>query len=177
MAEKLCERKCEMANEGEGVPFFCCDEELIYWAWRFGGGTVAQENARKLAEEKMVEISELFRKQFEEERKAAEWKWKGCALNTGVGEGERVPIDDCFEQIIISAERYALGRMTGIVSLTIRYIMLLLPRLSDSTLAIVLKDINAHEREGKSFGMDFDKAKWQRLREAIKKELENRKNG
>ncbi len=125
----------------------------------------------------MIKIDKIFRKRLEEERKAAEFKWRGIHLNTGVGEDEHVPIDDEFEQILISAERYALGRRTGIVSLTIRYILLLLSRLTDGTLTTILRDMDEQERLGKSFGMDFDEAEWKRLRKAIKKEMENRKNG
>ncbi len=125
----------------------------------------------------MIKIDKIFRKRLEEERKAAEFKWRGIHLNTVVGKDERVPIDDEFEQILISAERYALGRRTGIVSLTIRYILLLLSRLTDGALTTILRDMDEQERLGKSFGMDFDEAEWKRLRKAIKEEMENRKNG
>lgn len=125
----------------------------------------------------LEELENYWRKKIKEERKAAEFKWRGIHLDTGVGEDERVLIDYEFEQILISAERYALGRRTGIVSLTIRYIMLLLPRLTDGTLNIILRDMDEQERLGKSFGMDFDEAEWKRLRKAIKKEMEKRKNG
>ncbi len=91
----------------------------------------------------------------------------------GIVEG----LDGDFEQILISAERYALGRRSGIVILTIRYIGALLPGLTDCTLAVILKDIDEQERMGMSFGMDFDEKAWKQLREEIKKEQEKRKHG
>lgn len=121
------------------------------------------------------ELEKYWRKQTEKERKAAEFKWRGFCLNTGMN--EQVPLDDDFEQILISAERYALGRRTGIVSLTVRYIRCLIPRLSNKTLAILLRDMNEQKRLGKSFGLDFDEAEWVQLMHEIESELGERKKG
>jgi len=121
------------------------------------------------------ELEKYWRKQIEEERKAAEFKWRGFCLNTGAN--EQVPLDDDFEQILISAERYALGRMTGIVSLTIRYIRCLIPRLSNKALVILLRDMNEQKRLEKSFGLDFDEAEWVQLMHEIESELGGRKKG
>lgn len=48
-----------------------------------------------------------------------------------------------YEHIVISAVRYALGRMTYIVELTVNYIMQQIDedKLSDSCLSIILEDI------------------------------------
>lgn len=119
------------------------------------------------------ELEKYWRKQIKEERKATEYKWRGCDLNTGAD--ERVPLDEDFEQILISAERYALGRRTGIVSLTVRYIRCLVPRLTDKTLAILLRDMNGQKQLGKSYGMDFDEAEWVQLMHDIESELGERK--
>lgn len=47
-----------------------------------------------------------------------------------------------YEQIIISAERYALGRMTYIVEITVNYILEEIEndKLSDTCLSIIAKD-------------------------------------
>lgn len=123
------------------------------------------------------ELEKYWRKQIAEERKAAEQKWAGYRLNTIPGKEERLVLDDDFEQILISAERYALGRRTGIVSLTVRYIRGLIPNLTDSTLSILLRDMNEQKRLGKSFGMDFDEGEWMQLMHEIEKELGERKKG
>lgn len=123
------------------------------------------------------ELEKHWRKQFEKEKKDAEHKWCGIRLNTAPGDDERIPLDSDFEQILISAERYALGRRSGIVSLTVRYISNLIPLLTDSTLAILLRDMNEQKRLGKSFGMDFDEAEWINLMHQIEKELGDRKKG
>ncbi len=87
-----------------------------------------------------------------------------------------VPIDDSFEQILISAERYACGRSTYIVEMTVEYITLLLPRLEDRTLLIILRDIQAAERDrfGRGLGMDFDARAWRGLAQAIEEEQRKR---
>lgn len=81
-----------------------------------------------------------------------------------------IPLDDDFEQILISAERQALGRMTYLVEMTVNYIMQLIPRLSDSTLCVMLTDI----QQETNFGMDIDARAWHSLERAIKQELEKR---
>lgn len=121
------------------------------------------------------ELEKYWRKQIKEERKAAAFKWGGFCVNTGAN--EQVPLDDDFEQILISAERYALGRRSGIVSQTVRYIRCLIPRLTDKTLSILLRDMNEQKRLGKSFGMDFDEAEWVQLMHDIESELGERKRG
>ena len=66
-----------------------------------------------------------------------------------------------FEQIVISAERYALGRMTYIVELTVNYILKQInnDKLSDACLNIIAKDIRIAEE----FGMACDKELWIKL--------------
>ena len=70
-----------------------------------------------------------------------------------------------YEQIIISAERYALGRMTYIVELTVNYILeqIKFDKLSDTCLAIIADDI----RNAKDLGMDCDKKCWIKLLDRI----------
>ena len=70
-----------------------------------------------------------------------------------------------YEQIIISAERYALGRMTYIVELTVNYILQEIEddKLSDSCLDVIREDINST----KKLGMDCDKKLWLKLLDRI----------
>lgn len=70
-----------------------------------------------------------------------------------------------YEQIIISAERYALGRMTYIVEITVNYILQEIEddKLSDSCLDVIREDINST----KNLGMDCDKKLWLKLLDRI----------
>ena len=74
-----------------------------------------------------------------------------------------------YEQMIISAVRYALGRMTYIVSLTVNYVLKDIEenKLSKYCLSIMKKDIE----DEKDLGMECDKKDWQRLLDIIEKEL------
>ena len=66
-----------------------------------------------------------------------------------------------YEHIVISAERYALGRMTYIVELTVDYILEEIEnvKLSDQCLNIIKKDI----KSAKDYGMKCDKKQWFKL--------------
>mgnify|MGYP001624728985 CR=1 FL=1 len=70
-----------------------------------------------------------------------------------------------YEQIIISAERYALGRMTYIVEITVNYILQEIEddKLSDSCLDVIREDINS----AKNLGMECDKKLWLKLLDRI----------
>lgn len=70
-----------------------------------------------------------------------------------------------YEQIIISAVRYALGRMTYIVSVTVNYILEEIENnnLSDRCLDVIAEDI----RTTKNLGMDCDKQEWLKLLDRI----------
>ncbi len=66
-----------------------------------------------------------------------------------------------YEQIIISAERYALGRMTYIVEITVNYILKDIEdnKLSEKCLDIIAEDI----RNARNLGMECDKKIWTKL--------------
>lgn len=66
-----------------------------------------------------------------------------------------------YEHIVVSAVRYALGRMTYIVELTVNYVLEEIENdeLSDRCLDVIAEDI----RSAKSLGMDCDKAHWLKL--------------
>ena len=70
-----------------------------------------------------------------------------------------------YEHIVISAERYALGRMTYIVELTVNYIMQEMEddKLSDQCLEIMRNDI----KKAKNYGMQCDKEQWMKLLKRI----------
>lgn len=97
-----------------------------------------------------------------------------------------LPLDDLMEQMIISAERYALGRMTYIVSDTVNFILPLVSHLGTNTLSVLEEDFRSTEAENKrrdddfagmnfdAWGMDYDKKRWFDLWEAVKRELKRR---
>lgn len=66
-----------------------------------------------------------------------------------------------YEHIVISAERYALGRRTYIVELTVNYILQEIEedKLSDRCLDLIREDI----KNARDYGMDCDKAQWLKL--------------
>ena len=72
-----------------------------------------------------------------------------------------------YEHIVISAVRYALGRMTYIVELTVNYILQEIEddKLSDSCLNIIRRDI----KETKNLGMKCDREQWLKLLNRIEK--------
>lgn len=66
-----------------------------------------------------------------------------------------------YEHIVISAVRYALGRMTYIVELTVNYVLQEIEedKLSDRCLGIIRDDL----KQEKSYGMEIDKKQWIKL--------------
>jgi hypothetical protein len=70
-----------------------------------------------------------------------------------------------YEHIVISAVRYAIGRMTYIVSLTVNYVLQEIEqdKLSEECLDVIAEDI----RQAKNLGMDCDKEEWLKLLDRI----------
>lgn len=66
-----------------------------------------------------------------------------------------------YEHIVISAVRYALGRRTYIVELTVNYVLeqINCDNLSDRCLSQIRDDI----KEAKDYGMECDKQDWMKL--------------
>ena len=66
-----------------------------------------------------------------------------------------------YEHIVISAVRYALGRMTYIVELTVNYILQEIEddKLSDSCLDVIRKEI----KQAKDLGMECNRIAWLKL--------------
>lgn len=102
-------------------------------------------------------------------------------------EEKAVPIDDNFESMMISALRYALGRKSYIVSMTLDYLTLLLPSLSTKTLVVMERDIE--EQRGYEIcialvsshanafppGEESPTKEYDLILSTLKKELERRK--
>lgn len=91
----------------------------------------------------------------------------------------QVPIDDNFQQMMISALRYALGRQSYIVGLTIEYLEWKIPLMDKKYLAIMSRDIDEEmklsdrlskdsKRRWMSTGID---KRWVRLKEKIDERL------
>lgn len=89
---------------------------------------------------------------------------------------ETVPVDDMFCEMMNWAVRYALGRRTYAASDTAGYMMRVLKLLDDQTIYVMLRDIEEQEKIG-NLGHECDAAEWMKLKEAIQKEIERRKNG
>ena len=82
--------------------------------------------------------------------------------------------DDEFQQFIIYAERYAIGRMTYVPSDVNNIILKYLPRISSNTLGVLIQDIEL-EADRDMLGMDFDKKMWLALLETLRNERDRRK--
>lgn len=80
------------------------------------------------------------------------------------------------EQIIICAVRYALGRMSYIVSDVCEYVRFKKDELSDECKKIIARDIKDeyqfYHRQGKTLGMEYDEQNWMRLLEMLKEGAE-----
>lgn len=71
-----------------------------------------------------------------------------------------------YEHMIVSAVRYALGRMTYIVEITVNYVLQEIEddKLSDQCLSLILSDI----QNTRDYGMNCDKEQWIKLLNRIK---------
>lgn len=79
-----------------------------------------------------------------------------------------------FQQFIIYAERYAIGRMTYVPSAVNDIILKYLPFIANNTLGVLIQDIEL-EADRDMLGMDFDKKMWLALLDILKNEREKRK--
>lgn len=75
-----------------------------------------------------------------------------------------------YEHIVISAVRYALGRMTYIVKTTVDYVIKDMEegKLSEKALWIIRIDVQQYE---KNLGMECDTNEWRKLQEKINEVL------
>lgn len=77
--------------------------------------------------------------------------------------------------MLVSAERYALGRLTYIVGLTVDYIMPMIPDLETKYINIMIDDIT-YQGEYYDYGMEMDGKDWMRLLAGLKAERDRRLN-
>lgn len=84
------------------------------------------------------------------------------------------PSDDRFGEMLNSALRYALGRMSYIVQDTADYIRPLIPYLDNRTLFVMNRDIE-EAVDMNCLGMKMDAEVWAALRADIVREMEKRK--
>ena len=83
--------------------------------------------------------------------------------------------DNEFQQFIIYAERYAIGRMTYVPSEVNNIILKYLPFIANNTLGVLIQDIEL-EADRDMLGMDFDKKMWLALLDTLKNERDRRKS-
>ena len=89
-----------------------------------------------------------------------------------MGKIKTVPINTDFEQILISAERYAIGRASYLPPDTIQYIRVLLPYLSKRCLVVMSRDIEEEFERYKRIDRTIEYASlWQKLLEEINDEI------
>lgn len=85
------------------------------------------------------------------------------------------PANDDFGAVCNCAVRYCLGRRPYMPSLVCRYIISLLPELTDKTLDCFERDIAERKRTGFDFGDSCDYQTWDVFCKAVCNEIERRK--
>ena len=80
-----------------------------------------------------------------------------------------------FQQFIIYAERYAIGRTTYVPSEVNNIILKYLSFITNSTLGVLIQDIEL-EANREMLGMDFDKKMWLALLDTLKNERDRRES-
>lgn len=101
-----------------------------------------------------------------------------CSVNnlkSDVPKGMVDPTNDDFGAVCNCAVRYCLGRRSYMPSLVCRYIISLLPKLTDKTLECFQRDIAERKRTGFYFGDSYDYKTWDAFYKAVCKEIERRK--
>ena len=97
------------------------------------------------------------------------------------GKRINIPLDKDLEEMLISAERYAVGRRTYIVDATAGYILLLLPHLSEWCISVMQHDMISEldlakrMQSYKCFGDPSDYRTWMKFKEALDEEMKRRK--
>lgn len=95
-----------------------------------------------------------------------------CAAPTG---RKVLPLDRRSEQLLICAERYAIGRRTYIVADVTKYVSSIVPDLSDWCLRILMADILDAKTCGLAqLGDDCDQKQWIALEKRIDDEMARR---
>lgn len=96
-------------------------------------------------------------------------------LRSDAPKGMVDPASDDFGSVCNCAVRYCLGRRSYMPSLVCRYIISLLPKLTDKTLDCFERDIAERKRTGFDFGDSCDYETWNAFYKAVCNEIERRK--
>ena len=89
---------------------------------------------------------------------------------------KKIAIEETFEMVLISAERYARGRHSYLPPEVARYIKYKLPYVSVKCLTVLYNDILGEFRHREQMNWDLSYRKeWQELLDAVRAELEKRK--
>ena len=101
-----------------------------------------------------------------------------CSVNdlkSDVPKGMVDPTNDDFGAVCNCAVRYCLGRRSYMPSIVCRYIVPLLPELTDRTLDCFERDIAERKKTGLGFGDSCDYETWNAFYKAVCDEIERRK--
>ena len=91
------------------------------------------------------------------------------------GKRVHVPVDKQFEDILVSAVRYAIGRYTYSAPNTILFIAPLVPYLSDNAIVVLSRDIQRELEMAERLRLKMPYYnEWKMLKEDIDKEAGNR---
>lgn len=85
------------------------------------------------------------------------------------------PSDDDFGAACNRSVRCCLDGQSSMFSLVCRYIIPLLPKMTDETLGCFERDIAERKRTGFDFGYSYDYKTWDAFYKAVCKEIERRK--
>lgn len=89
----------------------------------------------------------------------------------------KIEINGKLEDIsamLVSAERYALGRRTYIAQWTCEFIVNNLDLLLEKDKKVILTDI--YKQKGYGYGDDCDEVEWKKLMRVLEKDLEEKNN-
>lgn len=84
----------------------------------------------------------------------------------------RITADTKFQEMVLFAVRYALGRRTYAVEDTVEYVMSVLDRLDKRYIDFMIDEIDGRKDLG--YGTDLEKAEWMRPLAALENESEER---
>lgn len=97
---------------------------------------------------------------------------------------EKLNLTKNLEHMLIGAERYAFGRRTYIVSVTVDYLIMILPSLSDWCIGVMRQDMKSnrdlatghgqHDLEARFYGDACDMRDWMRFEAALDIEAKRR---
>jgi hypothetical protein len=85
-----------------------------------------------------------------------------------------IPINDDFEDMLVCALRYSVGRRTYVTKVCSNYVSPLVPKLSNYCLGNINHYFKRYEKDNGDWGMDCDKQEWFKLWGNVKTELKKR---